>query len=196
MKRILMIVMVFMLAGCLAMAETDVDLSGMSAQELQQLIQNAEKALEQTVREENIVAESVEIIKQYWRENNYGEDGYVQSDESRGYLEIINTRIVYIREELDVEEGIEDIAESTFGDVYCVVEFVMLSDYLGTAPYYYNTGRDNCVVVYRDGRMEVSGVSPLELYRGRTYSVDFSGILESVKNLGPAYDAVYYLLEE
>lgn len=196
MKRILAIILVFMLAGCSAMAETDVDLSGMSAQELQQLIQSAEKALERTMQEENLVAESVEIIKQYWRDNTYADEWYQEIEDSRGYLEIMNTRIAYIREEMDVEEGIKDTAESIFGDLHCVVEFELMSDCYGTDPYYFNAGIDNCVTVYRDGRIETVRKSPFDMYRSRTYSNDFSGIIESVHNLGSAYDAVYYLLEE
>ena len=146
--------------------------------------------------EERIIEDSLELVKKYWRENVYADEWYLESDGTRGYLEIIHTQIAYIKDEITADEGIQDTAEMYFDDVSCVVEFQIMSDYYASDPYCFNVGLNNCVAVYRDGRMEVLEKSLFDIYRSRTYSMDFSGIVDSVKNLGPAYDAVYYLLEE
>ncbi len=80
-----------------------------------------------------------------------------------------------------------------FENVYCVIDFVILSDYFGTAPYYCDAGIDNCVVVYRDGTMVVSRQSLFNQYRARTYSNDFSAIIEKVDRCDTGDHNIYYL---
>ncbi len=187
------------LAAALAMlllpcARADIDLSWLNGEKLLSLIGVAQQALPQS--EEDAVASAAEALRAYWKENNYSGDYYTGD----GYLEIVHTRIVYISEafatkEKDPEDS-RSKADGLFADVYCVVDFMLLSDYFGSAPYYMETGMDNCVAVMRNGRLEVRRSNPFNLYRSYTYSADFSGIIESISDLGSEYNAVYRLLAD
>jgi len=80
-----------------------------------------------------------------------------------------------------------------FEGVDHVIEFILFGNYYYTAPFYNNTyGRYSYVTVYEDGSMEVSG-DIFDMYRGMTYSSDFTGIIEEVIDLGNACDGVFIL---
>jgi len=99
------------------------------------------------------------------------------------YVEIINTRVVTIN------RGAGDVNEMFWGVKY-LVEFELFTDYLGTAPYYTNAGVYDCVIVYKDGSMEVMSQNPIDFYRSRYYTTDFSDIIDEMVNLGSTYNTV------
>lgn len=138
------------------------------------------------------VAAAVEALKTYWRD-----EAYAFAEDQDGYLEIKNTRIVVIADEPKAEnEDMQPQMDKCFADVDYIVEFILYSDMLGAAPYYQNAGSWNCVVVRKDGSMEVPAESPFDDYRSHTYSLDVSGIVADVIDLNQEYNAVYHLLEE
>ena len=87
-------------------------------------------------------------------------------------------------------------AHELFDDMVCFVEFMLLSDYMQTAPYYMNTGVYDCVALHRDGSYEVMKQNPLNRYRAKTYQTDFTGFIRSVSDRGSEFNAVYQLLDD
>ena len=125
------------------------------------------------------VSDAIETISEFWG-NHY--DEYEFEDK---YLKIINTRIINIKNNIseDVHRG------DMFEDIDYIVEFELLSNYYNTAPYYVNIGINNCVTVHKDGTVDIQK-SPLDLYRSRTFSTDFSPIIESIEDFESQYNQV------
>ena len=80
-----------------------------------------------------------------------------------------------------------------FDGVACVVEFTVLSDWLGSAPYTFYTGVCDHVILYRDGTSAVPVTSPFRSYYNKVFSWDFTGIIESVTDLGTALNGVWHV---
>jgi len=142
-----------------------------------------------------LVSAATDALKDYWKAL------YIECDYSKtGYLEIKNTRIIWIQDEPKGGEGVAGNADSyieeCFEGVDCVVEFVLFSDYYGSDPYYCDAGIADCVVVYADGTMAVSMMNLFYLYRSRTFSADFSGIIREIVDFGAEYNCADRLLEE
>ncbi|MBO5211575.1 MAG: hypothetical protein J6B80_06555 [Clostridia bacterium] len=91
-----------------------------------------------------------------------------------GHFEIINTRVIVIK-----ENDLED-----FKDVKYIIEFVIFSDYNGSAPYYSQATISNSVVVYKNGEMKVPNNNPLKVYSMETNKYDYSDIIKSIKDYG------------
>ncbi len=191
MRILLCLLAGLLLATTSALAEFD--LSSMSPDELQQLIAQAQTQLE--LSEDKLVAQAVDTLKDYWRTEVYAPDKYISNDK-RGYLEIINTRVTYVKRDFATQTEFANSHAAMFDHVYCVIDFALLSDYFGSAPYYNDINMYNCIVVYLDGTMEISKLPLFDLYRSHSFNTDFSPIIESFHNLGSAYNAVYHLLEE
>ena len=191
MKKLLCLLITLLLMTVPALAE--IDLSSMSPDELQRLITQAQTQLE--LSEDKLVTQAIDRLKDYWREGSYAA-GIYESNDKRGYLEIVNTCVTYVKRDFATQTEYANEPESMFRNVYCVIDFVLLSDYFSSAPYYSEICMNNCVIVYLDGSMEVSRKPIFDLYRSRSFVSDFSPIIESVHNLGSAYDVVFYLLEE
>lgn len=150
---------------------------------------------------DGIVLQAIDALKDAWLEV-YGKRANVYlmlSASFTGYLEIRNTRVIRIREnphQIDETASESDIAADTFGNVDYLVEFIVFSEYMGSAPYYESTNMWDCVAVLRDGTFEAQGRNPLVQYRSRTGELDLSGIIEEIIDLGDEYNAVYHLLLE
>ncbi|MCH5188170.1 MAG: hypothetical protein J1F63_07175 [Oscillospiraceae bacterium] len=126
------------------------------------------------------VTDAIETVSEFW--NNY----YDKNEFENKYLKIINTRIVNIKNNFPDEVIRGDLIE----DIDYIVEFELLSCYpYGATPYYINTGTDNCVVVYKDGTVNVQK-NPLFLYSAMTFSTDFSPIIESIEDFDSQYDQI------
>ncbi len=128
------------------------------------------------------VLNAINVLEEHW-DKVYEQDDNIEDK----YLEIINTRIINIKSNINSEEvrGKEDL----FNSIDYVVEFELLSNYFNTAPYFLNAYVDNWVVVYKDGTSEVSR-NLLNIYRSSTYSTDFSPIIESIEEFDSQYDQV------
>ena len=189
MKKLLSVFLVILCLMAPAASAQEFDLSSMTPSELQELIAAAQKQLQMS--EPVLIENAVQALKAMWR-GVYGQP----SVSKHGYLEIIHTQVTYINEAYASGELTEKSGGSMFRNLYCVIDFVLLSDYYGTAPYYTDIGMYTSVLVYRDGKIENASRSPFELYRSRTYSADFSAIISSVHDCGTEYNAVFYLLDE
>jgi hypothetical protein len=122
----------------------------------------------------DIVSKAVSVLKNHW-EDLY-EDSKVETD---GHFEIKNTRVVNIKEN-NTEE---------FKNIDYIVEFILYTDYFGSAPYYQNVGIDDTVVVHKDGTMEVQR-NLINLYRSKYYSNDFSDFIKSIDDYGDKYNCI------
>ena len=103
-----------------------------------------------------------------------------------GYVGIRWTRVVYLTEEAGTYS-------SMFENRVAFVEFVVISDFFGTAPYYMHAGVHECVAFYADGSVEVMGTNPINNYRARTYTTDFTGIIDRVSDRGGEFNGDYYV---
>ena len=122
----------------------------------------------------DIVSKAVSVLENHW------EDLYEDSKfETDGHFEIKNTRVVNIKEN-NTEE---------FKNIDYMVEFILYTDYFGSAPYYQNVGIDDTVVVHKDGTMEVQR-NLINLYRSKYYSNDFSDFIKSIDDYGDKYNCI------
>ena len=126
----------------------------------------------------------IDALKEVWTQE------YVESGYNDGYLQILHARAVHIRDDAG---SVNEYALKTFGEIDVVYEFILLDNYFGTAPYYTYSSMHSNVVLYKDGTLEVLPRSIFNDYRARTYTVDFSGIIESVEDLGTAYNQTFDL---
>lgn len=136
-------------------------------------------ACEKDSRKE-LVDDAVRELKSEWTDIYNRKLGNI---EYNGYFEIKNTRVIEIGD-TDIE---------LFKDIDYIVEFVLFTDYFGSAPYYSSIGISDTVVVYSDGAMEVPNTNLLTAYRSRYYTVDFSDIIKKVNDCKDKYNCVEYL---
>ena len=125
------------------------------------------------------VIAALDALKVKWTEHAALRD-------SDGYMRIINTRVVQLK------EGKDDFFEG----VDCIVEFVFFTDYLGQAPYYTIPGVYDSVAVYEDGSCKVQATNMMDQCQSRCYKVDYSENVESVTDYGDAYNDEFYLRAE
>lgn len=126
---------------------------------------------------EELAEAAIELLKLEWKDI-YSSD-FLESD---CYFEIKNTRVIEINETND----------KILKNVDYIVEFVLYTDYFGSAPYYCSTGLSDSVVVYDDGTMEVSRSNVLQIYR-TAYYANLSDVVKTVYDLGDMYNCVEYL---
>ena len=105
------------------------------------------------------------------------------------HLQIIHTNVINMKEDIELEN--QDW-EERFESIDYIVEFELLTNYYNTSPYYQNVKNNDCVVVYRDGRSEVT-TSIIRNYAFVTYSWDYTPIIESIEDLGSEYNQVIKL---
>ena len=124
------------------------------------------------VKTDRVASKAVKELEDRW------EEIYDKSpDLSDKHFEIKNTRVITIKDN-DTEQ---------FKDIEYVVEFVLFTNYFGTAPYYSDAGLYNNVIVYKDGTMEVTN-NYFKRYREVTFNSDFSDIIESIDDLDDKYN--------
>ena len=127
------------------------------------------------------VRQAIEAMKKQWEEV-YNDENFYEISRNK-YLEIKNTRIIFIKDDVpDVFENIDYI-----------IEFMIFTDYSGSAPYYSNASIYDSVVFYRDGKIVVQQKSLFSFYRSRNYTSEFSNIIKSVNDLGSVYNKAYEL---
>ena len=119
---------------------------------------------------------ALEALKENWT-------GHMSLWGGDGYMRIINTRVVQLK------EGKDDF----FAGVDCIVEFVFYTDYLNQAPYYTIPGVYDTVAIYEDGSCEVRATNMMDQCQSRCYKVDYAENVESVADYGDAYNGEFYL---
>ena len=133
-----------------------------------------------------MVYRAIDALCQYWIQ----ETEKIQEAEKldvRGYLEVKNTRVIYLCDPLP--EG--ELYEKAFGDTVCIVEFMLLTDFYGSAPVFRNFGVNDTVAVKKDGTYEVCGANPFMRFAAATYQYDFSGIVASISDRGDDFNGRY-----
>ena len=126
------------------------------------------------------VEKAINLLKAKWIEN-YSEH-QTKAEAADKYLEIKNTRVITIKSNDD----------DNFKDISKIVDFMLLDNYYLSSPLYLFNGTDSNVIFYRDGRTEVCS-NYFKTVFGKTYSSDFSDIIEAVDDLGGTYNAIYHL---
>ncbi len=121
---------------------------------------------------------AVSALLSYWKE------AYKINKAGNGYFEIVNTRVVKIN-----DSGFEDNFSYLLGDIEYIVEFVIYTDFYGSAPYYHSTTTNNTVIVFKDGSTSIE-TNPLYRYSTVAYNFDYSNIVTSIKNYGSAFNKV------
>ncbi len=127
---------------------------------------------------DEMIKEAIEELEEEW-EDIYEETKESSNHKTDGHFEIKNTRVITIKEN-DIEE---------FKDVDYVIEFVLFTDYFGSAPYYSSVGLSDNVIVYKDGDMKV-GKNAFDNYRVNNFITDYSNIIESIDDCGDEYNCV------
>lgn len=178
MKRFLAFLLVLCLCGAAAAAD-GVSLTDMSLEELTALRDAADREI-LSRQEDPVIEQAVAALLDYWENSIYAK-GY-----GNGYVGIRWTRVVYLTEEAAAYSPV-------FENMVAFVEFFVLSDYFGSAPYYMHAGTAECVAVYKDGTCEALGMDPLNRYRALTYTTDFTGIVESVSDRGADFNGDYFV---
>lgn len=173
MKRILAMLLVFvLLCGCALAQATETEI---------------------TEEQDALVRQAIEALKAHWTQ-----DYQQYQPDIEGYLEIKNTRLFAIKDEPTggALAAADKIAQADFGEIEYIVEFMLLSDYFGTGPsYYVNACINDHVLFYSDGTIAVSS-NVFNHFRAKTYSNDFSGIIEEAQDLGGAYNETCCLLRD
>lgn len=159
-------------------AETEESSTAQSLLKLLQNVLTAKPKTNEPPTAEEAAEKALKEMRTIWRS---------QGD---GYFSVRSTRVIYIRQDIDQNE--DSVAYQIFGDTVCLVEFVLYSDYLGSAPYYANYNINNWVALKQDGSLKVMN-DPFAIYRNRTYRFDFSDIISSVVNLGDQFNTDEYL---
>lgn len=122
------------------------------------------------------VEKAITAIKKEWLKDK-------RSGEFKPYLEVKNTRIIFLK----------DNVSGDFNNYDYVIEFILFSNYFGSAPYYDDSGIKDSVVVYKDGHTEVKDKNPFKEYRSKTFESDLSGVMENITDLGSKYNQVLEL---
>ena len=188
MKRIAFILLALLMVGCAVRAEPAIDMSRMTEEQLRALIEAAE--LELAMQEERLIERAINALKT-WYQAELAENFCYAGD---GYLEIAHTQVIYIKDDIRVKEAYVKPAK-LFENVAAIVEFVVLDDWYGTAPYRAPTFGVISVMLLKDGTLEVERMSLFNRYRSLTFDNDFSPIIESVSDCNGKFNNTWYLLK-
>ncbi len=128
------------------------------------------------IKEDAMAKEAIELLTEKWEE--IYEDNDIFDIETDKIIIIKNTRLIKIK----------DNDSEIFKDVDYVMEFILLSDYYGVAPYYMNIGIENFVLFYKDGTAEVYKTDPFLYHASRTYDYNFDEFVDKVTDLDDRYN--------
>ncbi len=123
--------------------------------------------------ENETIDKAAKLIAAEWK-SVYDESPFLV--EGDRHLEIKNTRIVHIK-----DTGMEELK-----DVDYVIDFLLFTNYSGTAPYYTAADFCNTVTVFKDGTMDC-GFDVFAIYTG-AYGNDFKNLIESVEDYGDQFN--------
>lgn len=124
---------------------------------------------------DKMVDKAAKAVSDFYEEQ-YNESGYNDK-----HLEIVNTRIVHIKDDsgLKTASG-EDIS---LGKIDCIVYFELLTNAENTAPYYVNEHKS--VVFYRDGETEVTE----DIFVESEYKASvIEQLIDKIENFGDRYN--------
>ena len=189
MKKFCVVLLILALLFSSAIAES-IDFSNLTLEGLLELLTSPQSELLKD--EPSLVERATDSLRSTWKNKVYGDYGVSE----HGYLEIVHTQITYINESYATRDLTGKTSDDLFHNVFCVIDFMLLSDYYGSAPYYFDAGIYSSIIVYRNGAVETVSMSPFRKYYSLTYSGDFSEIIESVHDCEDEYNAAYNLLDQ
>jgi hypothetical protein len=131
---------------------------------------------------------AIDALTLHWREMYADAISAAPERAADGYLEIKNTRIIFWKENVTAE-----YLPDYYTNVTYAVEFMLLSNYFGSSPHYFNHGIYDCVVFLKDGSADVPINSIFDRYRAQTFSSDFTSFIDSIVDLGDAYNETFML---
>ena len=120
--------------------------------------------------------------KEYSTSNHYSAGEYM--------VDIRATRLIRIKEDLEEREA------KYFGDVSCIIEFLMYDDYYGVDGAGHGVGYHdvsqmlNSVIVHKNGILEAVKASMIRQYSARTYIYDYIFFIKEVIDCGDTYNQV------
>ena len=120
------------------------------------------------------VEKALAVLEDGWSEY------YVEREAGDGHVEIRDTRVVKLKE--NIPEHLQEVD--------CIVSFDLYTDYLCFAPYYMNVKTMDSVIIYKDGRAELQQMDPLIVYLRKNYKND---VTVEVIDLGNAYNRTWDL---
>lgn len=123
------------------------------------------------------IGTALNVVKEAWIK-------YYSNFDMEPYLEIKNTRIIFIKD--NAVDEYDKFAEYDY-----IVEFILFTNIFGSSPYYMEVTES--VVVYKDGRTELQRENPLKVYRSIMYKTNYSDIIKAVVDLGSEYNQVLEL---
>ena len=138
--------------------------------------------------DDTLIRAALRTLESAWRKE-YNTANHYSAGEH--LVDIRGTRLIRIKDSLEERE------EKYFGDISCVIEFLMYDDYYGMDGSghnvgYYDVSQQLCyVVVHRNGIYEAVKMSPFRLYSSRTYIQDFSSFVEEVIDYRDLFNQVF-----
>ncbi len=124
---------------------------------------------------EETIDKAAELIGEKW-ESVYDESPFEVGKDR--HLEVKNTRIIRVK-----DTGLEELENVDY-----VIDFLLFTNYSGTAPYYTAVDYYNSVAVYKDGSMDCD-LDVFAIFTG-AYGNDFDRLIESVEDYGSEYNRV------
>jgi hypothetical protein len=149
----------------------------MAACTKQEAVSNGDTRLD--IADRANVERAVQLLREQW-ETIAAEDAG-----NDGYLEIKNTRIVHT----DTDAMGKALG---LGDIQCIVEFVIFTDFYGAAPYYYETQHMNNVVFCSDGTATVL-TNAVQTYFTKTYDASLKNCAMEVLDCKTAFNQTFDL---
>ncbi len=144
---------------------------------------------ETTVRsDDSLIRAALSSLRSAWQKE-YSNSKWYPAGEY--VVDIRGTRLIRIKDELAEREA------KYFGDISCLIEFLMYDDSYGMDGPGHNAGyhdismQNYTVVVYRSGLMSSVKMSPIQTYRSRTYISNFSTFIEEVVDYRDQYNQVF-----
>lgn len=129
--------------------------------------------------ERTMIEQAIDVLANEW------EVIAVEDECNNGYLEIKNTRIVHTDSDAIADAlGIKDVEH--------IVEFIILTDFYGAAPYYYETQYMNNVVFFADGSTMVV-TNAVQMYSSRTYDAALKNCSFTVLDCNTTFNKVFDL---
>lgn len=122
---------------------------------------------------EETIDEAAKLVGEKWESVYEASPFEIGKDK---HLEVKNTRIVRIK-----DTGLEELENVDY-----VIDFLLLTNYSGTAPYYTVADYYNSVAVYKDGSMDCD-LDVFAVFTG-TYGNDFDKLIASVEDYGSDYN--------
>ncbi len=188
MSKLLLIILALTLSLTTTFSES-FEASRLNPTKVQEYISDAQD--QRNMNEPALIEQATYVLRQTWKDKVYADYGTSE----HGYLMIVHTQVTYIKEDVATRELTGKTGDDLFHNVFCVIDFMLLSDYFGSAPYYFDAGVYSSVIVYLDGTLEAVNTSPFKKYISYTYNTDLSDLIDSVHDCGSDYNAAYNLLD-